>query len=189
MKDYQLVGLQFLVRLTQTAMAGILADEMGLGKTIQTLALLAYLKRNRSTQQKPSLVLCPLSVLSGWVAEVKLHAPNLRVLTLHGPPKERKRIKERLRRSVVDPSSSERFDIVVINYETYEIEISWMTRQSWDCVILDEGHKIKNASSKISKSLRTIRSNLRLLLTGYVPPNSYINVLVLTVLGLLFKTI
>jgi len=166
MKDYQLVGLQFLVRLTQTAMAGILADEMGLGKTIQTLALLAHLKANRRTPQKPSLVLCPLSVLPGWVAEAKFHAPSLRVLTLHGPPKERNSIKNRLRKSVKDSNPSESFDLVVMNYETYELESSWMTRQNWDCVVLDEGHKIKNASSKISRSLRTIKSNLRLILTG-----------------------
>ena len=43
LREYQLIGLNWLVMLFQKKINGILADEMGLGKTIQTIALLAYL--------------------------------------------------------------------------------------------------------------------------------------------------
>lgn len=43
LKNYQLVGLQWLVSLYNNNLNGILADEMGLGKTIQTISLLSYL--------------------------------------------------------------------------------------------------------------------------------------------------
>ena len=43
MKDYQLEGLNWLLKLHYMNINGILADEMGLGKTIQTIALLGYL--------------------------------------------------------------------------------------------------------------------------------------------------
>lgn len=35
MRDYQLVGLQWMVSLYNNRLNGILADEMGLGKTLQ----------------------------------------------------------------------------------------------------------------------------------------------------------
>lgn len=42
----------------------------GLGKTIQTTAFLGYLKHERQVTG-PSLIVCPLSVLSGWMAELE----------------------------------------------------------------------------------------------------------------------
>jgi len=47
MKDYQLLGLSFLVWMYENGMNCILGDEMGLGKTLQTLSLLAYVKENQ----------------------------------------------------------------------------------------------------------------------------------------------
>ena len=96
LKPYQLRGLSFLVHMYTNAASAILGDEMGLGKTMQTLALLQYIKeqpqRNRS-QQRPSLVVCPLSVLSSWMAEAKKWTPGLKTLRFHGPVLERNRLK------------------------------------------------------------------------------------------------
>ena len=47
MRDYQLEGLNWLVRLYDNDINGILADEMGLGKTLQTISLLGYLHQVR----------------------------------------------------------------------------------------------------------------------------------------------
>ena len=44
MRDYQLEGLNWLIKLFENGINGILADEMGLGKTLQTISLLGYLK-------------------------------------------------------------------------------------------------------------------------------------------------
>lgn len=97
MKPYQLSGLSFLVYLYRNGLSGILGDEMGLGKTLQTLSLLQYLKENRKqtagSELRPSLVVCPLSVLSSWMAEARRWAPGLKVLRFHGPAHERDRMK------------------------------------------------------------------------------------------------
>ena len=61
---------------------GVCADEMGLGKTLQTVALLSYMKQERK-MTGPSLVVCPLSVLSSWMAELARWAPHLRAVRLH----------------------------------------------------------------------------------------------------------
>ena len=43
LREYQVVGLDWMATLYENRLNGILADEMGLGKTIQTIALLAHL--------------------------------------------------------------------------------------------------------------------------------------------------
>jgi SWI/SNF-related matrix-associated actin-dependent regulator of chromatin subfamily A member 5 len=99
MKPYQLSGLSFMVYLHRNGLSGILGDEMGLGKTLQTLSLIQYLKENdpktgTGRLQRPFLVVCPLSVLSSWVAEARKWTPGLKVIRFHGPVKERTRMKK-----------------------------------------------------------------------------------------------
>lgn len=43
LREYQHIGLDWLVTMYDRKLNGILADEMGLGKTIQTISLLAHL--------------------------------------------------------------------------------------------------------------------------------------------------
>jgi SWI/SNF-related matrix-associated actin-dependent regulator of chromatin subfamily A member 5 len=71
---------------------------MGLGKTLQTLSLIQYLKENdpkagTGRLQRPFLVVCPLSVLSSWMAEAKKWTPGLKVVRFHGPINERNKLK------------------------------------------------------------------------------------------------
>ena len=47
LREYQHIGLDWLVAMDAKRLNGILADEMGLGKTIQTIALLAHLACDR----------------------------------------------------------------------------------------------------------------------------------------------
>ena len=98
MKPYQLLGLSFLVYMHRNGLSGILGDEMGLGKTLQTLSLFQYLKESRqspsNSQLRPSLVVCPLSVLSSWMAESRRWTPELKVIRFHGPVHERNRLKQ-----------------------------------------------------------------------------------------------
>jgi SWI/SNF-related matrix-associated actin-dependent regulator of chromatin subfamily A member 5 len=80
-------------------LSGILGDEMGLGKTLQTLSLIQYLKENdpktgTGRLQRPFLVVCPLSVLSSWMAEAKKWTPGLKAIRFHGPAQERQRLKK-----------------------------------------------------------------------------------------------
>ena len=98
MKPYQLGGLSFLVYLQRNGLSGILGDEMGLGKTLQTLSLIQYMKENRDASKetegnRPCLVVCPMSVLSSWMAESRKWTPGLKVLRFHGPVHERNRLK------------------------------------------------------------------------------------------------
>ncbi len=69
LRPYQKDGFDFLAHLVQVKLGGILADDMGLGKTLQTLTWLAWLKGRHTKNPKPSLVICPASVLHNWRRE------------------------------------------------------------------------------------------------------------------------
>ena len=50
LREYQHIGLDWLVAMDERRLNGILADEMGLGKTIQTIAVLAHLACEKLAQ-------------------------------------------------------------------------------------------------------------------------------------------
>ena len=162
MRDYQLAGLNHLIGRYRAGVNTILGDEMGLGKTLQTIALLAWLK-DEAKIPGPHLIVVPLSVLSNWCAELKRFAPQLKVVRLHSADAGER---ERLAR-VVLPSLD--FDVVVTTFETAkssQMRANLVSRLWWRCVVLDEGHIIKNEHSQVSQLVRRLHCEARLLLTG-----------------------
>ncbi|KAJ3209128.1 hypothetical protein HDU82_001372 [Entophlyctis luteolus] len=158
LKDYQLVGLEFLSNLVDNGMNGMLGDEMGLGKTLQTISLLCYM-RDVIGLSGPYLIVCPLSVLSSWEAEIRRWAPSMRFIRFHGPANERNSIKKRC--------AAEAFDIYLTTYEQIVAEVHWFrVSRSWRCVVLDEGHRIKNDKANMSAAVFGIPSQFRFILTG-----------------------
>lgn len=89
LRDYQLIGMNWLATLQQKRMNGILADEMGLGKTIQTIALLAYLAQDKGIWG-PHLIIVPTSIILNWEIEFKKFCPAFKIMTYYGTMKERK---------------------------------------------------------------------------------------------------
>ncbi|KAF3783945.1 putative chromatin-remodeling complex ATPase chain [Nymphaea thermarum] len=158
MRDYQLAGLNWLIRLYENGINGILADEMGLGKTLQTISLLGYLHEFRGITG-PHLVVAPKSTLGNWMKEIRRFCPVLRAVKFLGNPEERRHIRENL--LVVG-----HFDVCVTSFEMAIKEKSCLRRFSWRYVIIDEAHRIKNENSLLSKTMRLYNTNYRLLITG-----------------------
>ncbi|VDM72656.1 unnamed protein product [Strongylus vulgaris] len=88
LREYQMVGLDWLVTLYEKNLNGILADEMGLGKTIQTISLLAHLACCESIWG-PHLIVVPTSVILNWEMELKKWCPAFKILTYFGAQKDR----------------------------------------------------------------------------------------------------
>lgn len=82
LKDYQVVGLNWLALMYRHKLSGILADEMGLGKTCQVIALLSHLVE--TGVNGPHLVICPGSTLENWLREFPKFAPKLVVEPYYG---------------------------------------------------------------------------------------------------------
>jgi len=89
LREYQHIGLDWLVSMFTKNLNGILADEMGLGKTIMTIAMLAHLACEKGVWG-PHLIVVPTSVLLNWELELKKWCPAFKVLVYYGSLKERK---------------------------------------------------------------------------------------------------
>ncbi|XP_058078110.1 ISWI chromatin-remodeling complex ATPase CHR11-like isoform X2 [Magnolia sinica] len=158
MRDYQLAGLNWLIRLYENGINGILADEMGLGKTLQTISLLGYLREFRGITG-PHMVVAPKSTLGNWMREIRRFCPVLRAVKFLGNPEERKDIRDK-------QLVAGKFDVCVTSYEMAIKEKTTLRRFSWRYVIIDEAHRIKNENSLLSKTMRLYNTNYRLLITG-----------------------
>ncbi|XP_039128543.1 probable chromatin-remodeling complex ATPase chain [Dioscorea cayenensis subsp. rotundata] len=158
MRDYQLAGLNWLIRLYENGINGILADEMGLGKTLQTISLLGYLHEFRGITG-PHMVVAPKSTLGNWMKEIRRFCPILRAVKFLGNPDERKHIRDEL-------LVAGKFDVCVTSFEMAIKEKNALRRFSWRYVIIDEAHRIKNENSLLSKTMRLYNTNYRLLITG-----------------------
>ncbi|GMK54535.1 hypothetical protein CspeluHIS016_0111210 [Cutaneotrichosporon spelunceum] len=158
MRDYQVQGLNWMVALHHNGINGILADEMGLGKTLQTISFLGYLKFHRGING-PHLVVVPKSTLDNWQREVHKWVPGFRVLVLQGTKEERAQL-------INDEVLTQKFDVLITSYEMCLREKSTLRKFSWEYIIIDEAHRIKNVDSLLSQIIRTFTSRGRLLITG-----------------------
>ena len=82
LKDYQVVGINWLSLLFDNKLSCILADDMGLGKTCQVIAFLASLFEKGV--KGPHLVIVPGSTLENWLREFQTFCPTLTVMPYYG---------------------------------------------------------------------------------------------------------
>ena len=155
MRPYQKDGFDFLVHLANIHLGGILADDMGLGKTLQTLAWLAWLKDQNKKDPKPSLVICPASVLHNWRREAERFTPHLKVLVL-----ESGAARHAMRKQIPQ------HDLIVTNYALLRRDLEELQKFGFRTVILDEAQFIKNPGAQVTQSVKQLKSEHRLALTG-----------------------
>jgi SNF2 family DNA or RNA helicase len=158
MRDYQLEGLTWLISLYDNGINGILADEMGLGKTLQTISFLGYLKHYRDVNG-PHLVIVPKSTLHNWISEFKRWVPDIDVFMFHGDKEKR----AELAASTLLPG---KFEVCVTSYEVCLLEKAHFKKLSWQYIVIDEAHRIKNENSALSQIVRLFECRNRLLITG-----------------------
>ena len=158
LREYQHIGLDWMVSLYERSLNGILADEMGLGKTIQTISFLAHLASDRDNWG-PHLIVVPTSVMLNWEMEIKKWCPGFKVLVYYGSQKER-----RLKR--VGWTKQNAFHICITSYKLVIQDHSSFRRFKWQYFILDEAQHIKNFKSQRWQLLLNFTSVGRLLLTG-----------------------
>ncbi|KAK3204717.1 hypothetical protein Dsin_018763, partial [Dipteronia sinensis] len=160
LREYQMNGLRWLVSLYNNHLNGILADEMGLGKTVQVISLICYLMETKN-DRGPFLVVVPSSVLPGWESEINFWAPGILKIVYSGPPEERRKLfKEKI--------VQQKFNVLLTTYEYLmnKHDRPKLSKIQWHYIIIDEGHRIKNASCKLNADLKHYQSFHRLLLTG-----------------------
>jgi len=164
LKEYQIKGLQWMLSLYNNKLNGILADEMGLGKTIQTISLITYLIEKKR-EPGPFLVIVPLSTLTNWNNEFDKWAPGVNKIVYKGPPNQRKSAAQQIR--------FQQFQVLLTTYEFIIKDRPLLSKVRWLHMIVDEGHRMKNANSKLSLTINQYyHTKYRLILTGTPLQNS-----------------
>ncbi|THH30785.1 hypothetical protein EUX98_g3404 [Antrodiella citrinella] len=184
LKDYQLLGINWLNLLYRRGYSCILADEMGLGKTVQVISFLAHLQERGN--KGPHLVVVPYvitliacklgpdemlrsSTLENWVREFHRFAPGISVQTYYAGKEERPSLRQALRETQRSKGVNDGWEVLLTTYNLAqgdEMDRKFFKRIDWDVCVFDEGHILKNFQSQRYQALLTYEAKWRLLLTG-----------------------
>ena len=158
LREYQIVGLQWMISLYNNHLNGILADEMGLGKTVQVMALIAYLMEKKSNFG-PHLIIVPNAVIVNWKSELTQWLPDARCVYYVGSKEERTR-------KYAQEVLPLQFNILVTTYEFVMRDRAKLSKIDWQYIVIDEAQRMKDRQSKLAKDLDKFTALRRLLLSG-----------------------
>ena len=147
LRPYQRRGVEWMHHLCEVDCHGLLADEMGLGKTLQVLSLLAA----RTVRDRPSLIVCPASVVPVWREEISKFFPELEVDVL---------------KTGNDFGVNKAPVIWLCSYTQLRKHRSLLDSFEFGYAVLDEGQFIKNPDAKVTQTCFAVRSRHRIVLTG-----------------------
>ncbi|XP_039476532.1 E1A-binding protein p400 isoform X1 [Oreochromis aureus] len=156
LREYQQIGVDWLVNLYKKHLNGILADETGLGKTVQTVAYMAHLAGQEGIWG-PHLVVVRTCKLLSWEVEFKRWCPGLKILLYLGNRRER-----RSKRRWWGEANS--FHVCVTSYKLLMKDQSHFLKRRWRHLVLDEVQLIKNMTEKHWETVFALRSEQRILL-------------------------
>lgn len=167
LRPYQRFGYAWLHEHRHLGLGACLADDMGLGKSIQAIALLLREKAEAERPTggngsmppapKPTLLICPTSLLGNWRRELERFAPSLRVFVHYGADRPRED---------TFAATVARYDVIVTSYTLARRDHHLFTSVAWGGLILDEAQKIKNPEIQVTQAVNRIPADFRLALTG-----------------------
>ncbi|XP_006643635.1 DNA excision repair protein CSB isoform X2 [Oryza brachyantha] len=188
--DYQKVGVQWLWELHCQRAGGIIGDEMGLGKTVQVLTFLGSL--HNSGLYKPSIVVCPVTLLQQWRREASRWYPKFKVEILHDSANSSAKKSKRYSDSdseaswdsdleeeeVARAKPAKKWDdlisrivnsgsgLLLTTYEQLRILGEKLLDIEWGYAVLDEGHRIRNPNAEITLVCKQLQTVHRIIMTG-----------------------
>lgn len=164
LREFQILGLNFLAYNWVKGKNVILADEMGLGKTVQTVAFINWLRHDRG-QQGPFLVVVPLSTMPAWAETFDNWTPDVNYVVFNGNESARNTIKEH-ELLVNNNPHKVKFNVLLTTYEYILLDTDFLSQIKWQFMAVDEAHRLKNRESQLYAKLLAFHSPSRLLITG-----------------------
>lgn len=173
LRDYQLDGLNFMVKNWYNRRNTILADEMGLGKTVQTVSILHHLN-NMERVRGPFLIIAPLSTLGHWKREfeewtdlncVYYHDPHggndaralIRKYEWYYPGEEGQQL---ARNNIF------KFNVLLTSFHVLLADWEHIFPIRFRYVVVDEAHALKNKEGQLQLALQALKNDSLMLLTG-----------------------
>ena len=154
---FQKIGVEFGLKVGSF----IIGDEMGLGKTIQAIIW------SESLRSQKTLVVCPASLKLNWKKEIEKWT-NKKASFLGDSfeaPYQITNYEALIDRAQVVNIDDRKKKERTLNQSKV---MPFILSQKWDCIILDEAHKIKSQKAKQTKAVQKIHSLFQhhCLLTG-----------------------
>lgn len=139
-KPHQLTGIHWMLQREEGEISGgLLCDEMGLGKTMEVLGMI------KNSKKHLNLLVCPKAVISQWtIAGVKSEFNVMLYSSTNGWE----------RQSPLKPKNQW---LYISNYEKISKNSKRFNMFTWDRIILDEAHRIRNAGSISYKSVNELK--------------------------------
>lgn len=172
LKEHQRLGVAWLQTLFEPphrAPGVLLADDMGLGKTLQVLYFIEWFSQKGNN--KPILIVAPVSLLENWQNEYEKFFPNpsMKVETLWGA-----NVKNFIK--VNDKEHSKKKlsvnSIFLTTYETLRKQQIPLALIQWGVVILDEAQKVKTPGTLVTNAAKALKTDFKIAMTGTPVENS-----------------
>lgn len=145
---HQVEGIRLMLRMRSV----LLADDMGLGKCIQSLTVAACALE---AECRRVLIVTPASLKGQWEEEIQNYGNKFTCQILEGDPTQREKVMEAF--------SS---DVLIVNYEQVIAHVAKLNAMGFDITIYDEGHYLKNRSTKRTKACMKLNQTRHFVLTG-----------------------
>ncbi len=161
LRNYQITGVRWLYNIYKCGFGGILADEMGLGKTIQTIMFLKILLKEKNCK---ILIVTPTSLIYNWEKEFEKFGNNLKFKVI--AENKEQRIKD----------LNDDYNIYITSYGRFRLDFDEYNKKDFELIIIDEAQNIKNPKAAISKAVKSVKSNIKIALTGTPLENSVLEI-------------
>ncbi|MBR6287855.1 MAG: SNF2 helicase associated domain-containing protein, partial [Acholeplasmatales bacterium] len=142
LREYQIEGFKWLKTLTSYGFGGILADDMGLGKTLEIISFL-----DSDTVNKPSLIVCPMSLVYNWENECEKWGFNYPVKMILGSIEERTDLIRNIKKN--------QKELYITSYDSLRRDIT-LYDSEFRFVIADEAQFIKNQFAQKSEAIKAL---------------------------------
>ena len=153
LREYQRMGVSWLLAQLSIGPGAVLADEMGLGKTLQILTAIKSLPISN-----PVLVVAPTSVINVWESQAQRFYPEMEVQALRSGTE----IEEGFRGA----------DLVVTSYGLLRRHAEAFLAPEWQGVICDEAQLVKNPRTQAWRILADLHREWMICATGTPLENS-----------------
>lgn len=150
--EFQKQGISFLVDVG----SGIIGDDMGLGKTPQTMGA-AHILHKRGLANK-ILVICPASLKYQWSSEISKFLGHKNIVIDGKTTKQ----KQQAFQKFIEGD----YLFGIVNYELVRSMSVLMSKYSYDVIIADEAHRLKNRESQTYKAVSSLKSTYKFAATG-----------------------
>ncbi|PRY82255.1 DEAD/DEAH box helicase [Alkalibacterium olivapovliticus] len=155
MRPYQVTGFKWMKSLDHYGFGGVLADDMGLGKTVQTIA---FLQSKLEEKDGRFLIICPSSVVYNWQHEWHNFAPDTKTIIISGTKEER----ELKKQEALDND----IRIWITSYPLVQRDSDLYDDQVFESIILDESQTVKNSAAKTTQSVKKLKAETKIALSG-----------------------